>query len=423
MIRWTLELGRIWRNRRLTRDALESLRERKLRAVVRNAYEHVPYYRRLFQDAGISPDDIRTVADLRKIPISTKEELRAAGIDNITARWNDLSKCISAKTGGSTGKPWTVYWTQAERRTMVALDLASLSSIGVRPRDRIVRVGWPRQKSRTLAQRLGLYRSEPVLISLPVEEQLRQLREYQPTVLVGYSTVLRALIHSSKLPLREVINPRILIHSAEVFDQVLRKRIQADLDSELFNYYAAREIGPIAWECPSHEGLHLNADHYVLECLEGEGPTEKPGEGPAVVTSLICHAMPLIRYKLGDLVAPMDKECSCGCSFPLIDHPIGRENDIVRLPSGKMLSPQRFEFILRAFDGIDQWRLIQESESQFLLKLVMPVRPGEEVLQRMRSEFLAYFSERVKVDIELVNYMSEQGKFRAFISNVRVPEG
>jgi phenylacetate-CoA ligase len=256
-----------------------------------------------------------------------------------------------------------------------------------------------------------------------VEEQLRQLREHNPTVLIGYSTALRALIHSSKLPLREVINPRIIIHSAEVFDQVLRKRIQADLDSELFNYYAAREVGPIAWECPSHEGLHINADHYILECLEGGGPTGNPGEGPAVITSLICQAMPLIRYKLGDLVALTDKECSCGCSLPLMDHPIGRENDIVKLPSGTLLSPQRFEFILRGFEGIDQWRLIQESESQFLLKLVMPVKPGEEVLQRMKSEFLAYLAEPVNLDIELVDYMSEPGKFRAFISNVSTTGG
>jgi phenylacetate-CoA ligase len=423
MIGQLLELKRLLDNRKLSPDALEELRGKKLRAVIRNAYEHVPYYRSLFQAAGIAPEDIRTVADLEKVPLSTKDDLRAAGIEQITAGWVDLSACVSAKTGGSTGKPWTVYWTQPERREMVMLAWVSHISMGFRPLDRMVLLGWPRDKSRPLYQRVGLYRSWAIRDSTSVAKQIERLRKFQPTILKTYPTALRALIHSLGYPLRDLMNPRILIHGAEVMDQVLRKRVMEELDAELFNYYAAREIGPMAWECPSHEGLHVNADHYIVESLHGDGPIGSSGPGHVVVTSLICHAMPLIRYKLGDLVAPLEKECSCGCSFPLLDHPIGRENDIVRLPSGRMLSPQRFEFILRGFDGINQWRLIQETESQFVLKLVMHVKPSEEVLQRMGSEFLAYLSEPVNVDIELVNYMSEQGKFRAFISKVNESGG
>jgi phenylacetate-CoA ligase len=279
MIREIWELRTLLKNRKMTASELDELREKKLRSIIGNAYDHVPYYRSRFQEAGISPDDIRTVADLEKVPVSTKEDLRAAGIEQITSKWVDLSTCVSAKTGGSTGRPWTVYWTQSERTSMLMIDMASLISMGFRPRDRMVILGWPRKRPRPFYQRLGMYRSWEILASTPIAKQIQQLKEFQPTILVVYPTVLRALIHELQTPLRDLINPRMLIHSAEVFDQVLRKRVQADLAAELFDYYAAREIGPIAWECPSHEGLHLNADHYIVECLDGEATTGARGAG------------------------------------------------------------------------------------------------------------------------------------------------
>jgi phenylacetate-CoA ligase len=118
MIHEVLELRRMFRNRKLPPQELEALRERKLRAVIRNAYEHVPYYRSRFRSAGISPDDIRMVEDLRNLPISTKEEMRAAGPENTIADWGDPSSLITERTSGITGKPFTVYRTAAEARTI-----------------------------------------------------------------------------------------------------------------------------------------------------------------------------------------------------------------------------------------------------------------------------------------------------------------
>ena len=199
---------------------------------------------------------------------------------------------------------------------------------------------------------------------------------------------------------------------------MLRERVTADLDAEPFDHYAARELGPIAWECPSHGGLHLNADHYILECLDGEGMSLNGDPGVAVFTSLFGLAMPFIRYKLGDLCTLLDRECTCGCSFPLMDHPIGRENDIVTLPSGKLLSPTGFGLVLREIRGMTQWRLIQERPDHFVLKLVMREKPDESVLREIRLQCLAYAEESVRFDIHLVDYIEEGTKFRYIISKV-----
>jgi phenylacetate-CoA ligase len=204
-----------------------------------------------------------------------------------------------------------------------------------------------------------------------------------------------------------------------VFDDLLRARLEDELDADLFNMYAAHEFAQIAMECRTHEGLHLQGDYLILESLEDGKAVGFGRQGVAVLTSLYSFAMPFIRYNLGDLVVLREQECSCGSAFPLLDHPVGRVNELLTLPSGTTLSPQGFVHVLRDFPGIDQWRVIQETPSRFILKLAMPLKPGEEFVSNMRTEILAYLGENVTVDIERVSHIEEERlKFRHFISKI-----
>jgi phenylacetate-CoA ligase len=421
MIGEILELGRLRQHSRLAPSALEKLTQQKLRAVIRHAYENVSYYRSLFESAGLSPEDVRTVEDLKYIPITRKEDLRAAGLERITARGVDLSSCIVSSTTGSTGKPFTVYCTRSEARTRRLLEVRALLSMGFHPRDRLAVLG-PEHPHRTrLHQGLGFYRSGNIPPFLSIEDQILRLQSLRPTVLWAYPTVLRALLHRVDYRLSEVVRPRALITSAEVLDEVLRQRIRADLDIEMFNFYGAIEAGRIASECPAHEGLHVNTDHVALECLDGERPAEAGTAGVVVITTLNAFAMPFIRYRMGDICTMIDKTCACGSPFPLIGSPRGRESDMIQLPSGKVLSPIAFGFILRRFEGINQFRFIQESSDHLVLQLVPQGPPQEEMLGRLRSQILEYLTEPVRVDIQLVDFIREDtSKFRAFVS--RLPE-
>jgi phenylacetate-CoA ligase len=419
MIRELLELRKALRNQKRTPYDLEALRERKLRAVIRNAYDHVPYYRSLFHEAGLSPEDIRTVEDLKKVPVTTKDDLRAAGLENRTARWADLSKCHKRVTSGSTGKPFAAHVTDSELKTLRMVQMAAVLSIGFGPRDRYAHVGGAQTFPRRLHHRLGMYRRKAFPISLPTEVLVRRLKEYQPTIVLATPSALRSLLHNLDYPLSRAIRPRIFISGGEVFDNMLKNRIADDLDAEWFDSYGAYECGQIAWECTRHEGLHVNSDYVILECLQGEEAVQREQTGTAIITNLFAFAQPFIRYKLGDLCRPLNRQCSCGRSLPLIDHPIGREEDMVKLPSGKLITANLFHYVLAKFTGIDQWRVIQESEDRFVLKLVMPSQPDGEMLRQLKATVLEYLLEPVSVDIQVVDFMEEgKTKFRTFISKI-----
>ncbi|MEJ2718242.1 MAG: hypothetical protein P8182_14085 [Deltaproteobacteria bacterium] len=426
MIRELLQFRRILRNHYLPPSRMRALQEHKLRAVIRNAYEHVPYYRSLFRSAGLSPEEIRTLDDLKKIPVTTKEDLRAAGIERITADWANLPECTVGETSGSTGPRFTVYRSKSQAAGMGLRMMAALRSVGFRALERLALMRLDVPLPRRFHHRLGLFRSEAISPSAAPDEQVRSLREFQPTVVFAYPAMLRDLIHNVDRPLREFISPKVLITALDLFDDVLKKRIHADINADLINFYLTMEFGLVAWECPSHQGLHLNADQLILECVD-DGKAVDVGEtGVAVGTSLVAFAMPFIRYRLGDFCRfSPSRQCSCGRSLPLIDHPIRREVDTVVLPSGKTRSALEFGKMLgesEACGSIEQWRVVQEKPEQLVLKLVMPTVPQAGILDEIRLRFLDYLEEPVALDIELVDYMErEWSKFPTFVSKVLRP--
>ncbi|MEJ2719147.1 MAG: hypothetical protein P8182_18775, partial [Deltaproteobacteria bacterium] len=216
MIREVWKLRTILKNKKMSASELEELREKKLRALIRNAYDHVPYYRSLFRSAGLSPDDIRSVADLTKVPVTTKDDLRAAGADKIVADWADVSSLRVGHTSGATGKPFTVYRTASERRTLLMINMAAIMSMGCRPSDRVVSMGRPGLEPRRLHHLLGLYRKAVIPSSDPIVKQIRILKEFQPTVVHAVPSVLRALMGHLDGPLRDLIDPRIVVTGGEV---------------------------------------------------------------------------------------------------------------------------------------------------------------------------------------------------------------
>ena len=413
------ELRTLLRNRRLSADELNALQERKLAAIVRHAYENVAYYRALFQSVGVSPHDIGTVEDLRHVPITTKTHLRAAGIANITGKGADLAACVVTKTSGSTGEPFATYRTRREARTRHLVDFRALISAGFRPRDRFLSLGPAWNPQRRVYHRLGYYRTFAISRLLPIDEQISRLKGIRPDLFWVYPTLLRALLHRLDYRLSRIVRPRVLITSAEVFDDVLRDRVRADLDVEMFNFYGAVEVGRIAHECGAHMGLHVNSDNVVLECLNGDSPAKANEHGIAIVTSLNRFTMPIIRYHLEDRCMRLAHACACGSSFPLIGPPQGRRWDMIRLPSGTLVSPLVLNVFLRGLDGIDQFRVIQERRDHLVVELASNKDVPAASLAKLELQLKDQLREPVRVDIKRVDYRGENAvKFKAFVSRL-----
>lgn len=421
MFRDLLELRRLLRHQKLSSEELDRLQRIKLQSLIRHAYQNVPYYHSLFRSVGLSPEDIRSVGDLKYLPITTKEGLKSAGLERIIAKGISPTVCRRMDTSGSSGRPFTVYLTSHEVRSRRSLEFRSLLSIGFHPRDRLSVLGPEHLHPIRFHQRLGFYRSENISVFLPVEMQVRQLEKMRPTIFWAYPTLLRALLHHTGDHLSKIIRPRILITSAEPLDEITKERVQAVWDIERFNFYGAVEVGRIATECPSHEGLHVNADHLILECLDRDRPAGYGRPGTVLVTSLNALAMPFIRYRLGDISAPIGKKCSCGSPFPLIAPVQGREDDMIQLPSGKLLSSFGLQFILRPFDRIEQFRFIQKIPEHLVLQLAVQGSLQENFISKIRADFLEYLKEPMQVEIQIFNFIQEDRKFDTFINLSKEP--
>ncbi len=416
MIRDLVELRKLMFNLKLSSDELLNRQESKLRSLIAHAYHHVPYYQSLFQSIGLSPKDIRTVDDLKHLPITTKEDLKAAGLERIIAKGISPTSCRRMDTSGSSGKPFSVYLTSPEARTRRLLEFRSLLSIGFHPRDRLSVLGPEHLHPIRFHQRLGFYRSENISVFLPIETQVRQLEKMRPTIFWAYPTLLRALLHHTGDHLSKIIRPRTLITSAEPLDEIMKERVRTVLGIERFDFYGAVEVGRIATECPSHEGLHINADHLILECLDGDRRAESGKPGTVLVTTLNVLAMPFIRYRLGDISTPISKKCSCGSPFPLIGPVQGREDDMIQLPSGKLLSSFGLQFILRPFSRIDQFRFIQKSPEHLVLQLAIQGSLQENFISKIKADILEHIREPMRVEIQIVNFNQEDRKFSTFVN-------
>ncbi len=395
-------------NWRLSGTGLRELQERKLRRLVGHAYAHVPYYRELFQAHGLTPDDIGTLDDLAKIPISRKPDLLASGTAGRVAQGTQVERCIPVRTNGSSGQPIVTYITPAERAWRVAVEGRGMRVIGRRIWERTVVLG-PESSGRfPWHQRLGVQRTTVLASRLPPEEQIRRMREIQPQVLWVYPSVLAAVLHQVEYRLSAIVRPRLLISSSEMFEPWLRQGVVNDANPEIFDWYGCMEVGRLAFECPAHRGLHINADHVIVECLVDGQPAPAGQPGRTVITALESLTTPYLRYDLGDTCILPAEPCPCGSAFPLLQRLEGRRWEMVVLPSGKLLSPHFIRYALRRLQWLERFLIVQEARDHLHILLASRESPEPAVLEQISAQCQEATGERLRVTVELVESLDGQ---------------
>lgn len=407
------------RNQKLSEQRLDVLRNKKLADIIRHAYDNVPYYKILFDTVGITPDDIQTVDDLHLIPISSKDDLLKAGYNNLIAQNIDRSSLLHLHTTGSTGEPFSVYMSPGERQLRRLVDFRSLTAAGFSPRERLAVLGPKIPFKKAIYHNFGIFNTDVIQPSLHIDEQLKALRSIKPTWLWSYPTLLNALSHHTDYRIDEYCQPKVIVTSAEVFQPNLTTSLSSQFDYEHFNFYGAIETGRIAWECPEHNGLHVNSDHVVLEVVSVDKYqiSEEQVYGETVITTLNSYAMPFIRYRLGDLCSYINETCSCGCVFPLITAPIGRTRDMIKLPSGSARTPNGISHIMRDLENIRQYQIVQHRIDHLVVNLVVHENVSGSFIETLKQKILAFLAEPVKIEIMIVDAIDQQGKKnRDFIS-------
>lgn len=399
------------------------MQRKKLRSIVKHAYEHVSFYHRKFDDAGIKPDDVKSVDDLSKVPVTTRSELQNNPIEDLVSRNVNVNKCVKTMTSGSTGMPLTVISDAAWNDFAGAVWTRALLENGLRLQDKMVIIKnplfFPKRKGL-----LKLLRRKHISVFDDIERQLDLLEDYKPDVIKGYPITLAMLARVCR-DRGLHINPRLIFTGSELLNKQHRKLISTTFQCELLDYYGCIEFGLLMWECCEHKGYHMNVDGVVTEFLDNEevvGPGER---GEIVCTGLQNFVMPLIRYRLGDIGIPLEDQCPCNRSLPLMKMLKGRTDDVMVTLDGRIIYASSFFYnLFENLGGIRQFRVIQERRDTITIQLVVrEILLGDStILENAKSRIQAVFGEGINIDFQILEKIDRDstGKLRQIISHVPV---
>jgi len=249
---------------------------------------------------------------------------------------------------------------------------------------------------------------------------LEVLKKGSFNIISTFPSIFKVLMGRIKREGGSGIHPRLIFSSAELLDEPTRRQIEEAFQAPVFNFYGMEEGGLIAWECPAHEGFHLNIDTFAVEFVQN-GKSVRPGErGRIIITGLCSYAMPLIRYDTEDVGILGTKRCLCGRGLPLLDNLEGRFDDILSLPDGRAFPPSGLTTIMRELKGIRQYRVIQEKINRLVVDLVLRESHPSDIAQQVERDIKECFTEAVDVEIRIVKEIPFEGsgKFRSAISLV-----
>jgi phenylacetate-CoA ligase len=360
----------------------------RLRTIVKKAYENVPLYREKYDTAGIKPEDIRSLGDIGKLPIITKDDLRASFPDRLRSRRMGPEKCIVISTSGSTGAPVRLY--QSKRIVQLA-PYEFLLGLALMPKILGAWAGQRIGKKIMLIipedERFDVYLIVKRVLSLPVflrkslravstaenpRDHIRAIQAEKPDVIASDVMALSnmaAIVRAEGLALPPV---PLLIVGGEFMDDRTRRTLARTLEAEILEHYGAEEVGTIAFECSAHQGLHILWQSVLVEVLnEGKSaPAGTPGD--IVVTNLWNTVCPIIRYSgLGDVGVMNEERCACGSLRPRLRLLQGRNVDSVVLPDGRLIHPFSLTLALEHIPGIARYQILQE-EPDRLRVLIVP---------------------------------------------------
>ncbi|QRV14046.1 phenylacetate--CoA ligase [Haloterrigena salifodinae] len=342
------------------RSEIRALQNERLRETVRHASENVDYYRRELDAAGIAPEDVQTVDDIRKLPFTTKEDFRDEYPDGLFAVDDADIRRIHASSG-TTGKPKIVAYTEDDLDVWSEVVARCLAASGVEPGETVQNGYGYGLFTGGLGLHYGIEELGATVIPIgggQTQRQVELLQDLESDVLTctpSYSLYLAETaeemgVDVSELPVSTVI------FGAEPCTDPMREEIEERLDVTGIDIYGLSEIiGPgVSNEChEAQEGLHVWEDHFYPEVVDpdtGE-PLPEGEEGELVLTTLTKEALPVLRYRTGDLTTLTTEECDCGRTMVRMDNVTGRADDLI-IVRGVNLYPSEIEAVVLEFEAV-----------------------------------------------------------------------
>ncbi|WJG10451.1 AMP-binding protein [Aliiglaciecola sp. LCG003] len=412
----------------LDRETLKNNQAQRLQDFIQKIYQHVPYYRQLFDGLGLSPDDIQTPADLVKLPFLDKNTIS----DNFEQLKSDIAGELSRfNTGGSSGQP-LIFLLGNER---VSHDVAEKWratrwwDVDIGDKE-IVAWGSPIElgaQDRVRLVRDSLFRSELIpafdMTEAKLQSFLDTIVQSKPKMLFGYPSVFDLLAKTAKKKgiRMDNLGIKVAFVTSERLYPYQRENIEAVFGCPVANGYGGRDAGFIAHQCPQG-GMHLSFEDMVVEIIDPQGNPLPAGQsGEIVVTHMGTSEFPFVRYRTGDIAVMSDKTCGCGRNLPMLEAIEGRSTDFVVAADGTILHGLSLIYILRDMESVEAFKIVQETQQHTHVQVVS--KTGE-VDQQMHdiicAGFKARLGQQVEISVESVAEIAPEksGKYRYVISKV-----
>lgn len=414
-----------WRDR----AALTACRDRRLAACLASAAARVPYYRDLYRGLG-ALGAIRGLDDLAALPLTDKAALREQPEAALLADHARPRSLRRLQTTGSSGVPFTLYRSTVESWRLQFYWARAHGELGHRLGERIVRIMAMRKPPlsdgrgmRRLLRKAGL-KTTDLDATEPQIALLARLAALRPAVIGGYPGMLARLGEQAAQAGAGRPAPRLLIAGGEVMTPARRRQIELSWGAPVREVYGCWEAGLLAWQCRETGLFHLCEDSVAIEILQGGRPVAEGERGELVLTALHCRTMPLIRYRLGDVVTRGPSPCPCGRPFATIAAIQGRMLDFFRLPGGRLLHPYEILVRLQEEGWVRQYRLVQEREDLIRIDLVPGPQFSPDRLAAFQGRAAEVLRGEARLEARLVEQIdsSASGKFHLARSLVEPPD-
>ncbi len=340
----------------MPRQQLEQLQLERLKATVAHAMNS-PFYQEKFKELGITPDDIQTLDDVKRLPFTTKEDLREHypfGLASVP-----LKDCVRLhSSSGTTGNPTVVLHTQKDLEEWANAVARCLWMVGSRPEDVFQNSAGYGMFTAGLGFQYG---AEKVgMLTVPAaagntKRQIKFIRDFGTTVLhaiPSYASRIYEVMKEEGCDPRRDTSLRVLCIGAEPHSEEQRQRIEQNLGVKAYNSYGISEMmGPgVAFECPEQNGLHIWEDYFIVEIIDPVTlqPVADGELGELVLTTINREGMPLLRYRTRDLTRILPGKCACGRTHKRLARLQGRSDDMIIL-KGVNIFPIQIEKILLKF--------------------------------------------------------------------------
>lgn len=410
---------------------MHAYQDERLRTIVRHAYETVPFYRRRFDQERLRPTDIRTQADLIKIPLLTRRDIR----EHFDDLWSSSVPRRLRRTGhtsGTTGTPLTVGYDRDTVWMTYAVFDRHYRWSGLRlgaDGDRVAvargNVVVPLEQRRPPYWRLNGRHNQLLLSSFHLSRStlpsyFDELARFQPAAIDGYPSTLYLLAkflqsRNETFPLRAAIT------SSETLYDFQRELIEERFACRVFDYYALAERAVFSHECDRHEGHHLAGEYSLAEVVDDGGQAvESDAIGVLVGTTLHNLAMPLIRYATNDRTAILSRRCSCGRHHSMMADVTTKAEDTLTLKDGRLVSPSALTHPFKPLDCIEGSQIVQTATDAITVRIVAGPAYTDAHTRHLVAELGERLGSDVRIDVILVDRLesSPNGKFKWVTSHV-----